>query len=190
MPGFLNPDGSELVGALSPSNVGGALRKDALGNLLVTDGVAGQVLQGDAYLASNGLVNAAAGNFPMGIFNPSNSGKNILIYSIAVSCGGTGFDAAFQFQATDPAFSKAGIVTNKKIGGSASAIAGSITYEDTSQTRNGPYARWEPYTSSPVDMVFAGSPVLLPAGSANALIVWVTTYGNGYSAIHLEWVEF
>lgn len=36
MPGYLNPDGSELVGALNPGNVGQSLQVDATGNLKVT----------------------------------------------------------------------------------------------------------------------------------------------------------
>jgi len=41
MPGFLNPDGSELTGALNPSSVGQALQVDASGNLKVTIGGGG-----------------------------------------------------------------------------------------------------------------------------------------------------
>jgi hypothetical protein len=41
MTGFINPDGSALIGALNPSNVGQALQTDAAGNLKVTNGGGG-----------------------------------------------------------------------------------------------------------------------------------------------------
>lgn len=43
MSGYLNNDGSELVGALNPSSVGQALKVDAAGNLKVTPGGGGGV---------------------------------------------------------------------------------------------------------------------------------------------------
>lgn len=189
--GFTNPDGSALVGGLNPAGVGQSLNLDALGDLFVTDAVRAAALKGNAYLASNGLVNAAAGSYPMGLFNPANSGKNIFIYSISVSCGGTGFDTAIKLVTSNPAFSKTAVVNNKKIGGAASVIASSITYENTSQTMSAaPFLKWEPYTKSPVDAIAANSPLLLPAGAANGIIVWLSTYGAGYSAVHIEWIEF
>jgi hypothetical protein len=41
MTGFIDSDGSALVGALNPSNVGQALQVDATGNLKVTNGGGG-----------------------------------------------------------------------------------------------------------------------------------------------------
>ena len=41
MTGFINSDGSALVGALNPSNIGQALQVDAAGNLKVTPGGGG-----------------------------------------------------------------------------------------------------------------------------------------------------
>ena len=41
MSGFIDSDGSALVGALNPSNVGQALQVDATGNLKVTNGGGG-----------------------------------------------------------------------------------------------------------------------------------------------------
>ena len=44
MPGFLNPDGSELTGALNPALVGQALQVDLAGNLKITLGGGGAAI--------------------------------------------------------------------------------------------------------------------------------------------------
>lgn len=57
MPGFLNPDGSELIGALNPASVGQALQVDAAGNLKVSAGGGGAstvLNQGSSAQTANG----------------------------------------------------------------------------------------------------------------------------------------
>src|SRR5579884_29964 len=161
MPGFLNPDGSELVGGLNPSNTGQALKIDAngnlyvnlgpnnidgLGNLGVNTAAALATYSGKAFVASDNLISAAAaGSFPMAIFNPSNSGKTILIYSIRVGCANAGYDVLLKSITSDPAYNTTAVVTNKSLGNVNSAIAGHITYNSASLTKDStPYLRWEP----------------------------------------------
>ena len=67
MPGFINPDGSELVGALTPSSVGQALQTDATGNLKVTPGGGGAApilnQASAAYTASGNSADLSVGQF-------------------------------------------------------------------------------------------------------------------------------
>ena len=206
MPGFLNPDGSELVGGLNPSNTGQALKIDAngnlyvilgpnnvdgLGNLGVNTAAALATYSGKAFIASDNLINAAAaGSFPMAIFNPSNSGKTILIYSIRVGCANAGYDVALKTITADPAYNTAAQVNNKSLGNMTSAIAGHITYNSASLTAPGvPYLRWEPYTKSPTEILDMG-PIILPFGSSHGATVWLTVYGAGNLSCNIEYIEF
>jgi hypothetical protein len=206
MPGFLNPDGSELVGALNPSSVGQALKVDAdgnlyvvlgpnnvdgLGNLGVNSAAALAAYSGKAFVASDNLINAAtAGSFPMAIFNPSNSGKTILIYSIKVGCANAGYDVALKAITADPAYNATAQVANKSLGNVASQIASHITYNNASLTAPGaPYIRWEPYTKSPAEILDMG-PIILPYGSNHGITVWLTVYGAGYLSCNIEYIEF
>jgi len=92
---FQNNDGSGLIGGkfASGSPDGQALKLDTSGNLLVStlgntpatiqDIVRYYTMQGQAFSATTGRSNSpAAGNVGFQLFNPANSGKNILIYSL------------------------------------------------------------------------------------------------------------
>ena len=60
MSGFIDSDGSALVGALNPSNVGQALQIDAAGNLKVTNGGGGSTtILNQASASQNGNGNSA-----------------------------------------------------------------------------------------------------------------------------------
>lgn len=81
MSGFVNPDGSELVGGQQPSSVGKALQLDASGNLLVNvavSGSAGSSVNVSQYAGVTPVLSAADGangaNTPLfteGLFNGS-----------------------------------------------------------------------------------------------------------------------
>jgi hypothetical protein len=190
MTSFTNADGSGLVGGLNPAGVGQALHLDTSGNLLVMAWNQAMNANGSAFMASNGLLNAVAGNYPLAAFNPANSGKNVLIYSIRISTGTGSSNGFLQAVATNPAYSSAATVTNKHLGGPASAIATNCTFTSTSQTLNPPYVKVELLTAYPAEMLGNGSAILLPNGSASGLIVWITTFNGGYSSVTMEWIEY
>ena len=190
MTSFTNADGSGLVGGLNPAGIGQALRLDTSGNLLVQAWNQVMNANGSAFMASNGLLNAVAGNYPLAVFNPASSGKNALIYSIRVSTGTGSSNGFLQVVMTNPAYGSAAIVTNKRLGGAASAIATDCTFASTSQTLSAPYARVEMLTTYPAELLSNGSTILLPNGSANGIIAWITIFSGGYSSITIEWIEY
>jgi hypothetical protein len=190
MTSFTNADGSGLVGGLNPAGTGQALRLDAGGNLLVVSWHQAMNINGNAFMASNGLLNAVAGNYPLAVFNPASSGKNVLIYSIRISTGTGSSNGFLQVITTNPAYSSTALVTNKRLGGAASVIATNCTFTSTAQTLNPPYVRVELLTAYPAELLSNGSAILLPNGSANGLVAWITTFNGGYSSITIEWIEY
>lgn len=190
MTSFTNADGSGLVGGLNPAGIGQALRLDTSGNLLVQAWNLAMNANGSAFMASSGLLNSVVGNYPLVVFNPATSGKNVLIYSIRISTGTGSSNGFLQAVTTNPAYGSAAAVTNKRLGGATSAIATSCTFTSTSQTLSAPYIRVEILTSYPAEILSNGSTILLPNGSANGLIAWITTFGGGYSSITIEWIEY
>src|SRR6476646_2194129 len=105
MTSFMGPDGSSLSGALTPSGIILGLNQDAAGNLKVTPGgnlvtnptitedqIRVWIANGQGFSASTGILNSASGtnNYPLSVFNPNNSGKSVLLYSVQVSNGSGG----------------------------------------------------------------------------------------------------
>ncbi len=190
MTSFTNADGSGLIGGLNPAGVGQALKLDTAGNLLVQPWNQAMNASGSAFMASNSLLNASTGNYPLTIFNPAASGKSVLVYSIRISTG-TGSSSGFlQAVTTNPAYASAAIITNKRLGGAASAIAASCTFASASQTLSAPYAKVELLTAYPAELLSNSSAILLPSGAANGIVAWITTFSGGYSSITIEWIEF
>jgi hypothetical protein len=190
MTSFTNADGSGLIGGLNPAGIGQAMRLDSNGNLLVQPWNQALNTNGSAFMASNGLLNAVAGNYPLALFNAATSGKNVLIYSIRISTGTGSSNGFLQAVTANPAYGSAATVGNKRLGGVTSAIAANCTFASTSQTLNALYARVELLATYPAELLSNGSVILLPSGSSNGLVVWITTFGGGYSSITVEWIEY
>ena len=103
-------------------------------------------LQGHAYSVHNGLPTSATGtnDYPLSIFNPAASGKNILIYSLrimAASAASNSITARLKFTTTDPAYGSAATVSNQKAGGAASTIVASCTFATANTTLISPFAQ-------------------------------------------------
>jgi hypothetical protein len=194
MTNFVNADGSALMGALNPAGIGQALLVDGSGNLQVQDWARMLTLQGRAYSGTTGLLNSTTGtnNYPLSIFNPAGNGKNILIYALHISSGTSSANSISVFvQSTtsNPAYATTANVINAKLGGAASAIASSCTFTTTSQTLTGPYMQVE-VSTSPIELLLNGASLLLPAGSANGITVFLQTYAAGFNTITARWLEF
>jgi hypothetical protein len=192
MTGFMNADGSALVGGLTSAGIGQALQIDPLGNVATQAWMQATLQQGKGYMASCGLLNVAAGNYPLCIFNPANSGKNILLYSLRTSSGTASVNSISVFLQTvtsNPAYASTAIITGSKLGGSASVIAATCTFSGTSQTLTAPYLQVE-VSTTPVELFVNGSTLLLPNGSAMGATIFVQTYASGFSSITARWIEF
>lgn len=206
MSGFMNADGSALSGALNPANTGQALRVDSDGNLKVAaangptmptiteDRLRTWIINEQGFIGGTGMMSSATGtnNNPLCIFNPASSEKNILIYSFSLSSGTaatSAISAFMQYVTVNPNYSSAAIVANARPGGPASAIAASCTFTTTNQTISGGSIQFVASTI-PIEMLTNGSAILLPAGSANGVTVFLQTYAAGIGNITAKWIEF
>ncbi len=189
MTGFINQDGSALIGGLLPSGIGQAVQLDQFGNLTFQSWLAAMILQGKGFTASIGLLNVAAGNYPLCVFNPATSGKNILLYSIRAVTGTSSMTTFLQSVTTDPAFASAAAVTNAKLGGPASALATTCTFASTSQTLTPPYNQVE-VSTQPLELLSNGHALLLPNGSAQGVMIFLQTYTAGFNSLTARWIEF
>ncbi len=204
MTSFMGPDGSSLSGGLNPSGIINGMNLDAAGNLKVSPGgnlvtnpaitedqIRAWIANGQGFSASTGVLNSAAGtnNYALSVFNPSTSGKNILIYSIQVANGSGAMTALLQRVTADPAFT-AVTPLNAKLGGSASAIAGHVSQATSNQTLSGTYDQVITIASTTMELLTNGAAILLPNGSSEGLVQYIQTYSAAINSILARWIEF
>lgn len=144
--------------------------------------------------ATNNSLNVCA----LSIFNPSNSGKSLLIYSIQTVDGGANSIGRLQLTTTDPSggtgFTGTPTSSNSKAGGaatvaslscSATAIAASVTVPGTI------YGIFGQGSNTMNEVLTNGTAILLPSGVANgmAVITYVPTAGQIFGAL-VKAIEF
>ena len=206
MTSFMGPDGSSLSGALTPSGIINGMNLDAAGNLKVSPGgnpvtnpaitedqIRAWIANGQGFSASTGILNSAAGtnNYPLSIFNPNNSGKSILLYSIQVSNGSGGMTALLQLVTSNPAFANQITPINMKAGGPNLVLpAAAITAATTNQAIATPYEQVVTLASATLELLTNGAAILLPNGSNNGLVAYVQTYAAAINSILMRWIEF
>lgn len=151
------------------------------------------ILNGQSYAATTGQVTVGGTSITVGVglFNPANSGKNILIYSLRFSNAGGSSMLNLYTITSDPAYASALTVNNLKVGGSASAIASHITYQNAATTVVGTVLDvGELPQASHVEQLTNGSAILLPSGSATGLAIYdFVANAQAWSAT-FKYVEF
>jgi len=193
-PFLLNADGSAQYDL---RKVAGATLSQS--NPVITElNIPNWIRSGNGFSYTNGLsgtsypVTATNNNLlvcALSIFNPSNSGKNILIYSIKVACTGSGPSGKIFATTTDPSgttgYTGVAVAANAKLGGaatvaslsaSASAIAASPATSGT------PMESYAIASGSAIEVLTNGSVILLPSGSANgiSIMAFVPTAGQTF----------
>lgn len=217
MTGFMNADGSSLVGGSNPSGVGQALKVDASGNLLVSGGGGGgsvninqvngaaigitnpllvsdniryAIMNGQAYVVSTGKQTGPANTtVGLSVFNNATA-KNVFIFSIKVSVSGATFHLV-NLTTSDPALATALTPVNLKVGGSASALAANCSYSNAAVTVSGTNIDIVSTIASNVIDNFTADDngLLLPAGVASGVAVFITQNSNNWGA-SMKWIEF
>jgi hypothetical protein len=160
---------------------------DQYGNLLVAAGastpvtvydqVRAYIAAGQGFVYSTAQQQSPAGSVNLGlsVFNPSNSGKNVLIYSIKVFYTGYAMFFLAPTNTTDPALGNVALVVNSNLGNVRTSVA-SATYTNTSLTAPAASSILEGaqaagnYTIA--DMLANNNAYLLPKGSANGLLLF------------------
>lgn len=171
---------------------------DQFGNLLVSDfdQIRAQIENGQGFVYSTGELNSPVGaaNLGLSVFNPSTSGKSILIYSVKIFY--TGYAMFFLAPtAADPALGTAANVTNTLLGNAKPSIA-SATYANTNiaslpanaEITEGTQAAGN-YTNA--DMLANGNQIyILPKGTANGLILFFSSATNNTWIATIKSIEF
>jgi hypothetical protein len=205
MAGFVNQDGSGLVGGLTPTGSGLALQMDASGNLKTTatmgasaitplitqDQIRTWIANGQGFTGTTGKQNAAAAaaTFGLSVFNPVGSGKTVLLFSLKVLFAGSNTTHVVTLTTSDPALGNAGVVTNNKAGNATTSVA-STTFATANQTIAGTTHDYVQTAQNGTLEVFTnGDVVLLMPG--NGLTFWmnITTAGGNWG-VTASWVEF
>lgn len=135
---------------------------------------------------------SAAGWYGLSVFNPSTSGKNILITSIKGWNNG-GAALFYLFKTTsDPALGTVIAPVNQKFGSTASVLTSSVTWDTTAISYPGatPVDTAAASTSQLIEVLLNGNVILLPSGSAFG--VELITYVNNSASYGfcIKWAEY
>lgn len=205
MAGFVNQDGSGLVGGLTPTGSGLALQMDASGNLKTTatlgasasaplitqDQIRTWIASGQGFTGTTGKQSAAAAaaTFGLSVFNPVASGKTVLLFSLKAFFSGSNTAHRVTLTTSDPALGNAGVVTNNKAGSATTSVV-STTFATATQTVVGTdhdYVQTGQATT--LELFTNGDVVLLLPG--NGLTFWMNiTVSGGLWGVTASWVEF
>ncbi|BCL79709.1 hypothetical protein ccbrp13_21740 [Ktedonobacteria bacterium brp13] len=160
------------------------------GALSTQDWVRQLLWQGHAYCAHSGLQSSAAGtnDYALSIFNPTASGKNIMLYSLHIAASGT-MIAKIKATSSDPAYASAATVSNQRAGSGASAIASNCTCATSNTSNSGPYIQSE-ISSGPTELLPNNQVLLLPAGSNNGITLFLETVASGTYSITAHYIEY
>lgn len=211
MSGFINADGSALVGGLTSSGTGKAFATDSNGNLN-TNLLAGgnplaptnpaivemnlQTWTRNAQVCSattTRLLASAAQNCGASVFNPATSGKNILIFSIKMGLNNNLIAGQVTLTTADPAFGTAMNCLNMKAGGPASVLvaANSLSYVNGAATQSGTvFDFFQAPAGDFREALLNNKVILLPAGSANGVALFPSIPASGYWVVTITYVEY
>jgi hypothetical protein len=177
---------------------------DQHGNLLVSAGAATPVASfeqvrayiaaGQGFVYSTGEQQSPVGSVNLGLslFNPANSGKSILVYSIRIFC--TGYAMFFlALSNIDPALGTSAVITNAMPGATPTSVA-SATYTNTNLTPpvsntilEGVQAAGN-YTAC--DLLSNNSIYILPKGSASGLLLFFNSSATNTWIATIKGVEY
>ncbi|MDQ2717434.1 MAG: hypothetical protein M3Z08_21270 [Chloroflexota bacterium] len=215
MTGYMNNDGSELVGALNPSGIGQALQIDGSGNLKTTATLSAASQQNVNLNQVNGttLGPANAVLTEANIQNFIRSGQGFSTTTGKLTSGGTITTGLSIFNpnasgktllvfsirvavgssnfhtigltTTDPALGTAATIVNSKPGG-ASSIA-STSYANTAVTPAGStFDTFQVIASSMTEALTNGAILVVPPN--NGAVLYVATATNNWIA-SMKWLE-
>lgn len=153
------------------------------------------MLNGQGFTAVSALITGANTTYyGMSVFNPSNSGKSILItrFVVVIQAASTNFSAFFT--TTDPALTTALTPLNLKRGGATSVASVTVnagTDNVASLPASGKFRETVAVAGYECDLLKNGTVLLLPTGSANGASLYL--YNPGASdkfSFFADWIEF
>ncbi len=191
MPGFMNTDGSELVGGQLPGGAGQAFVLDALGNLSITDTIRRLILAGKGFTLVTRQTSPGAGNFGVAIFNPGTNGKTVVIYSIRIYENQSAGVHEMHLTTSDPAMGNALAPVNNLAGSTnTSGVTGS--YASATQTIPGTGLIGLSAQGANImpEVLTNGEVIVLPAGANNGLGVYTNLGAAGNWGVEMGYIEY
>jgi hypothetical protein len=188
---FFDSQGNLLVNLATASN--------AAGNpTIIQQKIAALIAAGQGFVYSTSLLTSPAGaaNLGLSVFNPANSGKSILIYSIKMFY--TSYAMFFLAPTSvDPALASSANVKNASLGTALASVA-NATYANAnvaSPPANNTVLEGAqaPGNSTILELLGAGNgdqPYLLPRGQANGLMLFFNSSGANSWIMTMKGVEF
>jgi hypothetical protein len=162
--------------------------------VITEDQIRGYIVSGQGFSATIAITTAAANVAPgWSLYNPSSSGKALLIYSIKVGATGSNASGTLNLYTADGSFGPTVTPVNLRGGGgasvatcdstpalpTASATVYGTTFENYAVAQNGVY-----------DLLTSGRVLFLPAGAANSLLVYLSVVTSGGKMLGtISWLE-
>jgi hypothetical protein len=169
---------------------------DATKNMVLTQSITELVRAmtalGKAYSASIGLLNAITGtnNYPLSVFNPNTSGKDVLIYSIQAANVSGGASPIVQMVTTNPAYATQITPINEQGGGPVSALPNtSVTMTTVTQTLSGAFKQVGALAANTLELLTNGATIHLPNSMNTGVIVFLQTYAVSVNSLLIRWLE-
>ena len=154
-----------------------------------------RIRNGQGFSTSTDLITGAnTAYYAMSIFNPS-SAKNVLItrFAAVIQAASTNFDAFLS--TADPAFATALTPLNLKAGSATASVASVTATPGSANIGSLPASKKFRETVTPAgaecDILKNGTVILLPAGSANGVSLYLYNPGaNDKFSFFADWIEF
>lgn len=167
------------------------------GEALTSDQLRFALEQGQLFHATTGkITNAAAGNFPLALFVPANTTKNILITKIRVIDAGGNNPAELRLITANPAWASPAIINNMNFASAVASVLGvaNITFASATQAVAGTvYEVYQAANNTELDMLSPGVEALFfPANNPTGagIEVWIEPSQAGSVSISIEWWEY
>ena len=209
MSGFVNPDGSELVGGQKSGGGGQSLQLDTFGNLLVNlaqlgssaigaanplptmEQLRGLIAAGQGFTAFAQAANIAAGQAAALSLYANAISKNILIFRISTGTGQGGSNCKIAHQSSDFALGTAA-TANNLAPTSANASTLSTLTSSTTATVAGTVLDYSLLpANNTIEVLQNNEVLLLPAGTQHAIAVFTTVVGAAaVGFVSVSWVEY
>lgn len=180
-----------LAAGINLSKVNGSAFSNS--NPLLTElNIQNWVRSGQAYATTTGNYTSTASTRPgLSIFNPSTSGKSLLIWSLHFYHSATIGDHRLNLTTSDPALGTSPTISNLKGQGQAASVATVSSNTTSNTTMIGTTIDVLESTTSPMGAFeFLEYPILLPAGTANGVVVYLNSTTAVVDAISAKWIEF
>jgi hypothetical protein len=164
---------------------------------IVPETILKSIVNGQGFFACVDKYTPAATNNALSIFNPSGSGKSLLLYSLLTYYSTAGQNLQCRIVNANPGFANALNVANFSLGnlsGAATSSVANVTY--ATAITNPPvlsaasvaFESTSNISNSPFDLF--GPPNILILPSNTGLVLYINNAASGSLSFNAKWIEF